>query len=132
MKKRKRIILWVVVVVVGCIPASAAIRMFVSSTKYCRQVSAWGALDTSICVELNQYYNKHGKYPDSLEGLHLLFEDGANPNMLSQIQYQAQGTSCWYSYERHAGKWNMNVKTQVEIKFSEGHRASYMAITPGK
>ena len=92
-------------------------------------MSAWGALDASIRVELDEYYDKHGKYPDSLEGLHLLFEDGANPNMLSQIHYQAQGTSCRYSYERHAGKWNMTVKTQVEIKFSEGRQASYMAIT---
>ena len=115
--------------IAACILLSMGFRLLVSSTKYCREVSAWGALDTSIYCELDDYYEKHSKYPDSLEVLNLLFEDGEIPDMLNRIQYQSGGTSCKYSYDRHAGKWDTNIKTHVEITFSEGGNRTYTATT---
>lgn len=82
-------------------------------------------------LELDAYYRENGKYPDSLEGLNLSFEDGATTAMLDQIQYQADGTSCTYSYSRHAGRlWDTNIKTRVEIIFADGKNQSYTATTP--
>ena len=88
--------------------------------KYCHEGSAWGALDRSIYFEIRDYYDENGKYPDSLDGLELEFSDGATSDMLNQIQYQSDGTSCQYSYNRHAGKWDKQLKTRVDITFTEG------------
>jgi len=109
-----------VVIATGCIVVPIGLRMLSSSMQYCHEVSAWGALDCSIMLELGDYYDENGKYPDSLEVLPLVYEDGAMPDMLSKIQYDSQRASCKYSYTRHAGKWDTHIKTRVEISFSQG------------
>ena len=129
MINKKVAIIIIISTVVACTFVVFGAKMLSTSTRYCREVSAWGALDTSIYCEMNDYYEEHGKYPDSLEVLNLVFEDGASPNMLNRIQYQSNGTSCKYSYNRHAGKWDENIKTHVEITFSEGGYKTYTATT---
>ena len=122
MNRQKKIICIVsaVLISLGCFIIPVSIRMLDTSFQYCREVSAWGALDTSIMLELGDYYDENGKYPDSLVGLKLEFSDGASPNMLNQIQYESNGTSCKYRYYRHAGKWDKHLKTRVDITFTEG------------
>jgi hypothetical protein len=130
MNKKILITIVVVSVLLVCVIVPVLARVLISSYQYCREVSSWGALDCSIMLELGDYYDENRKYPDSLEGLNLVFEDGATPDMLDQLQYQANGTSCRYSYSRHAGKWwNTDTKTLVEIEFSDGDH-SYKATTP--
>ena len=125
----KKIATYSALSLVVCLVLLIGSKILVSSTRYCRDVSAWGALDTSIYCEINNYYKENDKYPGSLEILNLLFEDGAVPDMLNQIQYQSNGTSCKYSYIRHAGKWDDNIKTHVEITFSKGGNKTYTATT---
>ena len=131
--KRKIKILWalgIVLITFGCIVVPIGVRALASSHRYCREVSAWGALDCSIMLELNEYYREHQRYPDSLKELNLVFEDGAIPEMLNVIQYDFNNTTCTYSYNRHAGKlWDVNTQTHVKITFAEGKQQTYTAIT---
>jgi hypothetical protein len=120
---RQSKILWIgstVLISLGCFIIPASIRMLDTSFQYCREVSAWGALDTSIMLELGDYYKNNGRYPDSLEGLNIEFSDGATSDMLSRLQYESHGTSCTYSYYRHAGERDKKLKTRVVITFTEG------------
>lgn len=71
-------------------------------------------------LELGDYYDNYGKYPDTLDELNIEFLDGATPDMLNLLQYESTGTSCRYSYYRHAGKWDKQLKTRVDVTFTEG------------
>ncbi len=102
-----------------CIIGPFGFKALSASMKYCHEGSAWGALNQSIYFEMNDYYDAHGKYPKSLDELNLVFSDGATREMLNQIQYQTDGTSCQYSYYRQADKWNRDKKARVEITISE-------------
>lgn len=108
------------VIVLLCVTVPIGSRMLISGMRYCRQVAAWGALDTSIMLELDDYYVEHGRYPDSLAELDLLFSDGAGPEMLDQIQFQSEMSSCRYHYYRHAGQWDLRIKTRVDVSFTDG------------
>ncbi|MHC5182195.1 MAG: hypothetical protein ACYSOW_10065 [Planctomycetota bacterium] len=130
MNKKIVIPITLIFALITCIFVPIGYRMLVSSTKYCHEASAWGALDRSIMLELDDYYDENGKYPDSLRELNIEFSDGATLDMLNQIQYQSNETSCQYSYNRHAGKWDTSIKTHVEITFTEGGNETYTATTP--
>ncbi len=122
MNRQSKIVWFVLAVLIsgGSFIIPIGIRILTSSMQYCREESSWGAIDTSIMIELGKYYEKNGQYPDSLEGLNIEFSDGATPNMLDLLQYESTGKSCKYSYYRHAGEWDRHMKTRVDIAFTEG------------
>ena len=118
----KKILIPIVVVLI-VVALLAIIRELIYQQKYCNEASAWGALDTSIMLELGDYYRENQRYPDSLTELDPEFSDGATSDMLDQIEYQADGISCKYNYHRKAGKRNQTIL--VEVEYANGEMRIY-------
>ena len=61
--------------------------------------SAYESLNTSLMIQLSNYYMNNGRYPNSLDELtEIRYSDGTTPEMLKDFKYMSNEKSCELSY----------------------------------
>ena len=101
MNKRRVYVICFLVFVLSSIGVSIWLaRGFFKITNHTGQTSAWGAIETSLYVELSKFYQNKGCYPETLEELRIEYSDGAPSDMLGDIEYNSDKDKCSFSYTR--------------------------------
>jgi len=87
----KRGLAWLVVGLVAAIAMYASVRGAWRAAAESGQRSLIAQAERQLML----HYAVHSRYPDSLDGMHFKFSDGADAATLSRVDYHTDGESYW-------------------------------------